>query len=78
MKEINGGPAFPNTGVPATSTYQYLPHPGMSLRDWFAGRANESDILEYRLDAYGELIPGVTREMAKYRYADNMLKAREQ
>lgn len=30
--EKNGGPAFP-------SEYKHPPYSGMSLRDWFAGRA---------------------------------------
>lgn len=51
--------------------------PQMSLRDWFAGQANEQDIAFWR----GRLVNGefpMTREQARYVYADAMLKAREQ
>ena len=47
--------------------------PGMTLRDWFAGQATESDVMHWR-NAVGI---GCTRETAKYAYADAMLAARK-
>ena len=38
----DGGPAFPFPGIPTDGTdipWMVPPHPGMSLRDWFAGMA---------------------------------------
>jgi hypothetical protein len=64
---------------------------GMTLRDYFAAKATEQDIKNYEQDE-GKEISGTdslghewkrreiiyyTREQAKYRYADAMLKARE-
>jgi len=65
---------------------------GMTLRDYFAARATEEDIKHYERSEDGEMVgvdtlgtewrrPRIiyhTREEAKYRYADAMLKAREQ
>jgi hypothetical protein len=63
---------------------------GMDLRDYFAAKATEQDIKNYEQDV-GEVITGkdslgrewkrpeiiyYTREEAKYRYADAMMKAR--
>ena len=79
MSQINdGGPAFP---VPDT----YHPNgqvqygaTGMSLRDWFAGNARESDIQRHqrlieRSNGY-TYQPSV--EECKYAYAKAMIKAR--
>ena len=49
---------------------------GMSLRDWFAGQASETDIAMHRGSWVAEEKPPYTREEAKYRYADAMLAAR--
>jgi len=63
----------------------------MTLRDYFAARATEEDIKHYERSEDGEMVgvdtlgtewrrPRIiyhTREEAKYRYADAMLKARE-
>ena len=77
--------AFPWTHSDMTCT-------GMTLRDYFAARATEQDIKNYEQDE-GKEISGTdslglewkrreiiyyTREQAKYRYADAMLKARGQ
>jgi len=35
----NGGSAFPEPFVPKSSGLSINMHPGMSLRDWFAGQA---------------------------------------
>ena len=71
----DGGPAFPCTppdGNP--NAYAMFPSgPGMTLRDWFAGQATESDVMHWR-NAVGI---GCTRETAKYAYADAMLAARK-
>jgi len=75
-----GGPAFP-TGT----AFQ-----GMTLRDYFAAKATEEDIKAHREGSMEEHIAvdgtgrkyithrntRYTREQAKYRYADAMLKAR--
>ena len=64
----DGGMAFPRGPGPASD--------GMSLRDWFAGHASEGDIASHRGVGPGSK-PIYSREMAKYRYADAMLAARE-
>jgi hypothetical protein len=82
----DGGPAFPREAVPpyseatATGFTQYMGetgHPGMSLRDWFAGQA--VSVLLGR-----QLAPDVAIERAcenaahwSYRLADAMLAARK-
>ncbi len=50
---------------------------GMSLRDYFAAKASEQDI-QFWQDVYYQNNSAITREEAKYVYADEMLKAREQ
>ena len=83
-KTMNNPPAFP-TGNIAPDTF------GMTLRDYFAAKATEEDIKHYERSEDGEMVgvdtlgtewrrPRIiyhTREEAKYRYADAMLKARE-
>jgi hypothetical protein len=64
----DGGQAFP--GIDIVCGDNALGSKGMSLRDWFAGQASETDVLAH-MDR--EMI---TREEAKYAYADAMLKAR--
>ena len=44
---------------------------GMTLRDWFAGQANENDIVNH-MHFYG-----INREKARYSFADAMLSERE-
>lgn len=72
--------------------HSYLIQSNMSLRDYFAAKASEKDI-EYWMpkgftetviqrDANGKCyeikqVATWTREQARYRYADAMLKARE-
>ena len=66
---INGGPAYPvnsDNHAPIAST-------GMTLRDYFAGRAMQSYLLDKDRDSF-------TFEQwaqASYEMADAMLKARE-
>jgi len=78
-----GGPAFP-TGT----AFQ-----GMTLRDYFAAKASEDDIKFWMPKGFTETViqrdsngncyetqqaASWTREQARYRYADAMLKARKQ
>ncbi len=82
----DGGPAFPSNkpyenrpgfNSPILAARHYS---GMSLRDWFAGKATSEDIDEHlSIPMRGH--PGgesqlFTREQAKYRYADAMLAAK--
>ena len=63
----DGGPAFPPTHDPDTHAS------GMTLRDYFAGRAMQSYLLDKDRDSF-------TFEQwaqASYEMADAMLKARE-
>lgn len=47
MSSINdGGPAFPVSGPNGD-------HPGMSLRDWFAGQAMAAMVASYRMTTHG-------------------------
>jgi hypothetical protein len=80
----NGGPAFPFAKEMETiSGLQFST--GMSLRDWFAGQAMETEIRNHQkftqyAAAYGEKQPPpkpkFTREQARYNFADAMLEAR--
>jgi hypothetical protein len=80
-------PAFPNEGFNGWGE----PFQGMTLRDYFAAKASEEDIKNFSCSE-GEEITGTdtlgrnwkrheviyyTREQARYRHADAMLKARE-
>ncbi len=70
----DGGPAFPfKCQGPTTAPEFYY---GMTLRDWFAAHASENDIAEYRIDDFGQPFPNISRECARYKYADAMIKTR--
>lgn len=91
MRETNtGGPAFPQDH--RNTNGEGIQYFGMTLRDYFAGKASEEDINEHIWKGHKEQFvvnEGMgksrvatreamwTREEAKYRYADAMLKARE-
>ena len=71
---INGGPAFPVPLLPGQSWQGIGPCDGMTLRDYFAGRAMQSYLLDKDRDSF-------TFEQwaqASYEMADAMLKARGQ
>lgn len=82
---IEEGDLAGNTG------FEYV-DPGMTLRDYFAAKASEKDIQANIEGPMQErIVEGAdgrkhithrtikyTREQAKYRYADQMMKAREQ
>jgi hypothetical protein len=70
-----GGPAFPSHG-----SMGEVAHEGMTLRDYFAAKASEEDIAEFLPKTVGESIryPHRTRQWARYKHADRMLKARSQ
>ena len=85
MTTETGGPAFPcEQQTNWTSA-------GMSLRDYFAAKASEEDIKAHQDGGVKEQVVDdmngwksivhcsvrYTREQAKYRYADAMLKARQ-
>lgn len=80
----DGGPAFPRSGVgigvnPATQeSYEYNAEEqqGMSLRDYFAGRA-----MTKIMDAAATVTENSTKDMLTteaYRWADSMLRSREE
>jgi len=91
MTTNTGGPAFPTDNyaaiVPISTGYSE----GMTLRDYFAAKASEEDIkywqpmgamvAKVKETGNGKIIyhePGMyTREIARYWYADAMLKAKE-
>ena len=69
---INGGPAFPVPLLPGQSWQGMEPCDGMTLRDYFAGRAMQSYLLDKDRDSF-------TFEQlaqASYEMADAMLEAR--
>lgn len=75
----DGGPAFPCEGGDNSGLHA---HPGMSLRCWLASQASNEDVLahmEFHMcpSISGRKVYTGSREEAKYRYADAMLKARE-
>lgn len=82
-----------NTGGTAFPCHTIAMHEGMTLRDYFAARASEEDINQHIWKGFNEtaiktagdgtkyetsIAARWTREQAKYRYADAMLKARGQ
>ena len=70
----HGGPAFPVPLLPGQSWQGIGPCDGMTLRDYFAGRAMQSYLLDKDRDSF-------TFEQwaqASYEMADAMLKARGQ
>ena len=70
----DGGPAFPVPLLPGQSWQGMGPCDGMTLRDYFAGRAMQSYLLDKDRDSF-------TFEQwaqASYEMADAMLKARGQ
>lgn len=86
MKEENGGPAFPrpvgnNGATHYEDRYCNDDHPGMSLRDYFAGQVLTGIFVNAQ--GLGEMDPTARRAMLKdcaailYETADAMLAARE-
>ena len=78
----NGGPAFPSGLVENANDEVdalHALHKGMTLRDYFAAKASEEDISEYLPETVGEakLHPNRTRQWARYKHADAMLRARD-
>ncbi|TXH54438.1 MAG: hypothetical protein E6Q97_10975 [Desulfurellales bacterium] len=73
-----GGPAFPMTLQHVTDAGIWPETvPGMDLRDYFAAKAGDADIAAaLAADEYEH--NSVDRTLARFRHADNMLKAREQ
>ena len=67
MSEKNGGSAFPNEKVWTGCDHSQY-HPGMSLRDWFAGQA----LANPAFDA-----PVETVAAWAWAQADDMLKERD-
>ena len=86
MTTNTGGSAFPSKKRIYTAGYptnEYVTVDGMTLRDYFAAKAVQSDIIDYMYKHSNTGSPHVigmkqirTREEAKYAYADAMLKAR--
>lgn len=72
-REKDGGPAF---SFEYTIDGEGVVHPGMSLRDWFAGQAL-AGLMQTPLPVSGELSDDRVAR-ACYCYADAMLKAREE
>lgn len=89
----DGGPAFPvkvgRDNLPLQVSNDQFIMPGMSLRDYFAASASESDIQRHLTGPIVESVikdGGVcrvvrdplhrTREEAKFAYADAMIKVR--
>lgn len=73
----DGGPAYPQR---VHSGMTYTDHPGMTLRDWFAGQAMASLILVPATAAIARQdgnLPSKTLALAAYEAADAMLAARE-
>lgn len=67
----NGGPAFPVPGVTGNLCR------GMTLRDYFAAHASDSDVKRW-MEIYRRNGTPIREEEAKYIYADSMLRARNQ
>lgn len=67
-------PAFPNTG---NSGWELEPTEGMTLRDWFAGRAMAAIIAKMPFQEFpDDFSPYEKSAIGAYDYADAMLRAR--
>ena len=79
-KKEDGGLAFPLHYEVFEKSEMMVHHEGMSLRDYFAMRATEKDIEKHCVyvtsDDPGDFIMTATytREQARYRFADAMIK----
>lgn len=82
----DGGPAFPGEtrtrAIKADGDFMTVSsevlvayHPGMSLRDWFAGQALAGMVVNTQLVTQGAILDTISA--SAYRIADAMLKARE-
>lgn len=76
----DGGPAFPMQEQiqPATdggNAWLSPGQPGMSLRDWFAGKAMEGMLASQKCEAF-DGVNTIAISDAAFRYADAMLAAR--
>jgi len=69
----DGGPAFPTEGYSFEEDMDIV-HPGMSLRDWFAGQVMAGICANKAWDENG----WAARALAAYDAADAMLSARQQ
>ena len=71
----NGGPAFPVNTTNEQNAGAYHPHPGMSLRDYFAAKAMQGLIASNDGGA-GDRIEEIP--IYAYQIADAMISARNQ
>ena len=87
MDKVNdGGPAFPqqlSDGQCERGGTKHFGRAGMTLRDWFATYASESDIETFLPPTVGDAIKlekadGIkrTRQWARFQHADAMLAER--
>jgi len=73
----DGGPAFPSNGAQdGEGLVRYLRVPGMSLRDWFASMATDTDIWNIRYVFKSKMGRDGTDQELRYFHADAMLAAR--
>lgn len=72
----DGGPAFPLNEKHDDGSH-YLSHPGLSLRDWFAGRAMQGQLSGFwqNEEPHGWSDEEIAAEA--YRIADAMIAARK-
>jgi hypothetical protein len=65
--------------MPKTELFGTFAIQGIDLRDYFAAKATEQDIQPFLWESVGprSAVQTCTREEAKYKYADAMMKARE-
>jgi hypothetical protein len=73
----DGGPAFPcEQHETQDNTWNQTFESGMTLRDYFAAKASDTDVEAARLAGEDPADPNV-RCRARFRHADAMLRARE-
>ncbi len=77
---VENPPAFPcselrNTSSDPFATPKVINHPGMTLRDWFAGQALSGILAAGAGEEDCDILRGIIAEDA-YGYADAMLAAR--
>jgi len=81
MSMKTGGPAFPEVRIRSGDNYNApvkIYYGGMTMRDWFAGKAMQALIAHYGDKMHiGDSDGRTSLHFAAYDHADNMLKARE-
>ena len=76
MNKSDGGQAFPGSNLRAVDldgTHIWEPYKGMTLRDYIAIHATDTDVYKYSMQLGG---PKMSRQYIRYAFADAMISER--